>query len=63
MLRSKMFKNPRKRIEKTSIEWAHTVSLLKSIKGTAISKEGHADCPFGFERTHHYLFPWKKVPL
>ena len=37
----------------------HWLSGKEMVPGTAVRKEGHADCVVGNERTHHYWFCWK----
>ena len=32
----------------------------REVLGEVVSKEGHADCLQGHERTLHYWFPWKR---
>ena len=42
-------------------EWKHINSLVKEkVQGTVVSKESHADCILGLERSHYYWFPWKR---
>ena len=38
----------------------HWLSGKEKVLGIADSKGAHADSLLGYERTHHYLFPWKK---
>ena len=46
------------RCKRHFVEWKHFSD--KEVLSTAVSKQGHADCILGHERTHHYWLYWKK---
>ena len=48
-------------VEKTIHEVeTHWLSCKEKVEDAEFGIEGHADCFWGEERTHHYWFPWKR---